>query len=428
MLNILNKNIIFFCFGFLLILHNSKIYCKNIKTYEEFINSNDNFETLNINLKFLNSKDYDNLNKNLLTFILMQIERLSNKNYWLNQEIPILHNEEEDSNNSKYYVEKQNINNNFNAIIIGDLHGNYYALEAIIKNLISRQILNNNLILNNNYKIIFLGDIIDRGTRSIENILLVMFLKYLNQENVIVLRGNHETLDVSKRYGFYNELKFFGQDLQDYIFNKFNIMFELLPSAYFLTNKNFNFMFCHGGYSLINYNEYFLNNDSIKYAIEPDDDNPIMKYGIKSNNLFWSDTDIYSQYNFATKNTSRGYKFPLKNIFDVMQLTKITAKFGGHGHTIPKNIFYNTNDLSTAQIEEYSVGYANKDNVFWIMSGQIANTDPYSSDNFIPYIKYYPSYLELEIEEKKYSVSGWSNKNKNIFEKETLWQQEIEQN
>lgn len=426
-----NKKILFFTFIILFISNSIKIECKNIPTYSEFRNSNNNFETLNSSLKFLNSADYNTVKNNLLTFILMQAEMLNDKNDWLNQEIPLLHNEEKDSNNNKYYVEKQNINNNLNTIIIGDLHGNYYALEAIIKNLILRQILNNNLTLNNNYKIIFLGDIIDRGSRSIANIVLVMFLKYLNPENVTILRGNHETSEVSQRYGFYKELCLFGQDNKDNIFDKFNIMFELLPCAYFLQNKNFNFMFCHGGYSFVNYKIYFLDVDNIKYAIEPDDDNPIIQYGNRSNNLLWSDIDIYSWYEYAKVNSGRGYKFPLKNVCDVMNFTKTTAKFGGHGHSIPKNIFYNTVDPLISQMEEYSVGYANKDNVFWIISGEIANTDPYSSDNtLLPYINYYPSYLELEIQDKKYAVYGWSNKdsNKEIFEKEILWQQEIEQN
>ena len=66
-------------------------------------------------------------------------------------------------------------------IFVGDTHGDWEA---------SKKIINDYLSLNN--KIVFLGDYVDRGEKSKENLdfLLEIKTKYPNQ--IYLLQGNHE--------------------------------------------------------------------------------------------------------------------------------------------------------------------------------------------------------------------------------------------
>ena len=56
-------------------------------------------------------------------------------------------------------------------------------------------------------KYIFLGSNIDFGRKSVEVIVLLLCLKVKYPEHIYLLRGNHETEEISRVFGFYTELK-----------------------------------------------------------------------------------------------------------------------------------------------------------------------------------------------------------------------------
>ena len=119
-------------------------------------------------------------------------------------------------------------------IVCGDIHGQFYDLITLFQQ--GGEIPNN--------KYIFMGDYVDRGFNSVETLeyLLTLKLKYPNY--ITLLRGNHESRQISFTYGFYEEInrKYGNTNPWKY----FTELFDYIPLAAIIEGK----IFCiHGGLS-----------------------------------------------------------------------------------------------------------------------------------------------------------------------------------
>ncbi|KAG8687649.1 hypothetical protein FRC08_011870 [Ceratobasidium sp. 394] len=82
--------------------------------------------------------------------------------------------------------------------IIGDTHGQFYDLIHL---------LSLTGAPSEKHALVFNGDFVDRGSWSVEVALTLFAYKWLYPKRVFLNRGNHETKDMNKVYGFEGEVK-----------------------------------------------------------------------------------------------------------------------------------------------------------------------------------------------------------------------------
>lgn len=138
-----------------------------------------------------------------------------------------------------------------------------------------------------------LGDYVDRGYHSVESVSLLVALKVRYPKRITILRGNHESRQITQVYGFYDEcLRKYGNAR---VWTLFTDLFDYLPLTALIDNR----IFClHGGLSPSI--DTLDNVRKLDRVHEPPHDGPMC-------DLLWSDPDV--RYGWGISPRGAGYTF-----------------------------------------------------------------------------------------------------------------------
>lgn len=115
-------------------------------------------------------------------------------------------------------------------LIVGDTHGDEESTTKALK-----------IAEKEGLKLLFLGDYVDRGPKQVENIVKLLESKLSWRDSLIMLRGNHETVEMNRWYGFMDLIYHrYGHEL----YSDFARLFSKLPYAALIHKRVFA---VHGG-------------------------------------------------------------------------------------------------------------------------------------------------------------------------------------
>ena len=125
-------------------------------------------------------------------------------------------------------------------VIVGDIHGQFFDMMQMLEQLKQRNLTPGDA---KKTKYLFLGDYVDRGKRSLEVCAYLMALKIKYPHDVFLLRGNHESRQMTQEMDFRRQTTYhFDEDL----YQQFMDFFDTLPLAAVVNGRD---ICMHGGLS-----------------------------------------------------------------------------------------------------------------------------------------------------------------------------------
>ena len=286
--------------------------------------------------------------------------------------------------NNTGFIYKWNLPPKSRVIVFGDLHGSFHSFFRSMVRLRLAGVINDDFTINDPFKILFCGDVIDRGNHALEIVYFILLLLVKNPDKIIYIRGNHEDLTTFNKDGFSKEIemKLLTKDKRDE-YSKPNTMigqtrcvkelgkgekkndssnkkgytmcmeligpfvrfFSSCPSATILTINNKRIWCCHGGFPVEKSDKCV----EIKEKIYPIDLSRFMKSTNKTYSLTqeqtyhvrWNDFDVNCEY-LAPNKRVNGKTFDIgkKCLDDFLRLNGIDFIVRGHQDNCENTVIF----------------------------------------------------------------------------------------
>lgn len=244
-------------------------------------------------------------------------------------------------------------------VIIGDLHGHILDLYRILTY----------YDLPPRTKYLFLGDIVDRGSFSLETLCLVYALKLSYPKSIYIIRGNHEFRDVTMTGGFLSEIISLYNN-SHVLFDAFCDSFTYLPIACKIGP-----IFCvHGGISPDFSSLSQI--DNIKRPIENSSTQLLC-------GIFWSDPSA-DAISFTTSRRGTGFYFGEEPTEKFLNNNNLTVLIRGHECVDGAMSIFNGKVVTIFSASSYCGLQSNKSGTIYITSSN--SIQPHLFDP-IPFVK-----------------------------------------
>lgn len=245
------------------------------------------------------------------------------------------------------YIQKINVDKNVKIIMMGDLHGSIHTfLRHLFRLYIMGVIDIHTFKINPDYRLIFLGDVVDRGFFSLEITLIIVKLMEINNIDlsdplIIYNKGNHESQSLTMKYGFQKEImERCDHNSSTKIFNKINELYLYLSSAIILEiGHSYRYWLCHGGFD-----PSMLNPSSKITQTMKNSRKPIIPFidEFQQMNVKWSDfiDDLIAEGPEFNEKRGLGYVYNKLHVYQFCKLHNIHFIVRGHQDSYSNNYLF----------------------------------------------------------------------------------------
>lgn len=238
-------------------------------------------------------------------------------------------------------VEESNVQLVYTPVTIcGDIHGQFHDLLELFN--VGGECPFTNYL--------FLGDFVDRGFYSVESFLLLLCLKVRYPDRITLIRGNHESRQITTTYGFYDEcIRKYGSS---YVWRLCCNVFDYLALSALVGGPKG--VFCvHGGLS-----------PSIKYInqIRTIDRKQEVPHDGPMCDLLWSDPDDTSNLDDEDEDAELGLSSGQDDDFNMYLIdSKSSSQLNDNSNDSVANFNNNNNDINENDEDENKTYTTNND-------------------------------------------------------------------